>query len=288
MKLFIQGIILCFSISFTQAQSNSEDLKFKLNFYGDAMINTLDDENKAYASKQFYGLFKEYCEEQPRGLIDFSFLKFLLVLNSPDSTVALVSWQVKYDEAPSDYYGFVFQDQKSMIELNRATGFDRSFQYEEQSADDWYGALYYNMLPYKDNKFLVFGFKTVDRFTNAKLVDVMDLASGSAKFGEEIFQDKEDSLVFNSKLLIEYSADAKVNLNYNPGLGMIVHDHLMKRMGQLPNQGPTNMPDGTYEGYELKDGMYRYNEKLFDHSYGENNAPRPKPVLNTNRKLKKK
>ena len=60
---------------------------------------------------------------------------------------------------------------------------------------------------------------------------------------------------------------------------MIVHDHLEYIMGLQAGQGPTFIPDGTYEGYYYKNSKWMYKEKMFDHMYEEDNPPRPKPVF---------
>ena len=44
---------------------------------------------------------------------------------------------------------------------------------------------------------------------------------------------------------------------------LIVHDHLIRRMGRIAGQGPVNLPDGSYEGYMFDNGKWMYKEKLF-------------------------
>ncbi|MBT8189180.1 MAG: hypothetical protein KJO29_02030, partial [Bacteroidia bacterium] len=76
---------------------------------------------------------------------------------------------------------------------------------------------------------------------------------------------------------------ATLQLNYNPGLKLIIHDHLIQRIGRIPGQGPVFLPDGTYEGYEFIEGIWMYREKIYDHTYDA--APRPKPVLGNKKDL---
>ena len=144
--------------------------------------------------------------------------------------------------------------------------------------------MYYSIKKLEENKYLIFGFNQIDQFKNAKVLDMIHVKDGTVTLGEEIFEDKNDLDTYQNRIILTYSGDASVNLNYNPGLEMIVHDHLIQRMGQLEGQGPTNVPDGSYEGYKLENGKWMYKEKIYDHSYGENNAPRPKPILNKKKK----
>jgi len=273
-------VLLSASVS---AQTEITELKSDLNFYADAMINAFEPENRMRAGDKFSELFSEYCETQKEGIIDLSFLKFIMVLTSEDSLFSVATWQVQLDNNEYAYNGYIFQKDRPYVELQSAGSLNQDVAYETHTPDDWYGALYYKMQKFNETDYLIFGYNVLGEFTKSKVADVLRINDSGITFGAEIFQNKEDTLTYDSKIVIEYSADASVNLNFNPGMNMIVHDHLINRMGRLPNQGPTNVPDGTYEGYAFTDGKWMYQEKLFNHSYGNDNAPRPEPLLD-NRK----
>jgi hypothetical protein len=85
------------------------------------------------------------------------------------------------------------------------------------------------------------------------------------------------------RLILEYSAEASVRLNYDEALGIIIHDHLTTINGKY-DEGPVNVGDGSYEGFKItKDGL-EYIPKVFD--FVSETPPRPFPVLDTERKKK--
>ncbi|MBT8234421.1 MAG: hypothetical protein HKO66_15045 [Saprospiraceae bacterium] len=286
MKLLLQlsAVLLFSSINAQSLTDNPMDAMF---FYGDAMHNLIEGKNRDFAGDQFYRAFNSYISDENGFALNPEDLKTISILTSEDASFKIFSWLVKGENA-SRYFGFIIYPDGSFKELNSQNNLDSALAYASNTAEDWYGALYYNMMKLEENKYLVFGYNEVSRFKKQKLVDVITINGDEIIFGEEIFEDKEDLGTYLNRIVLDYSADAGVNLNYNPSLEMIVHDHLTQRMGQLEGQGPTNVPDGTYEGYKLADGKWMYEEKLFNHSYGENNAPRPKPVLNKNSVFKKK
>ncbi len=286
MKVYLI-FILCLPFSLF-SQDMNVDLKSDLMFYGDVMTSAELPANRQRASKVFDQLLESYLEEMPPSIVDLSFIKQLTKTVPEDSLFAIYTWQVELDNYNFEYQGYVFFNDKPYQKLVTRSPFDRSMKYASHSTQDWYGALYYNIVKYADGEYLLFGYNANGEFNNAKVADVLSFDGDKIVLGKEIFQDPEDTLTYNNKIYLSYSEDASVNLNYNPGLEMIVHDHLIQRIGRMPGQGPTNLPDGTYEGYAYVDGKWMYNKKLFDHSYGNDNAPRPKPVLNTNRKLKPK
>lgn len=114
-------------------------------------------------------------------------------------------------------------------------------------------------------------------------MDVLHIDEGEITLGGEFFEDRNSPGTYLERIMIRYSIDATANLNYNPGLKMIIHDHLIQRIGRMPGQGPVMLPDGTYEGYEWKDGKWQYVEKIYEHTYDE--APRPTPVLDEKKNI---
>ncbi len=266
---------------------SSQDVNDDLLFYGDIMVNASEPQHRERAAKEFNRLFDQSIEGLS-GIKDCSDNKYVSQLYAPDSSFSIITWQVELAEHNFAYSGYFFSEGGAPVKMEDNVTFDKNIQYDLHEPDYWYGALYYNLLEISPDDYLIFGYNAHGEFENGKVVDALTVKNGELLLGKEIFQDKTDTTLFLSKVSLSYSADASVNLNYNPGLEMIVHDHLQNRMGRLPNQGPTNVPDGTYEGYKLEDGIWKYKEKLFHHSYGENNAPRPKPVLNKRKEGRQK
>ena len=278
------GLFILFTLN-SSAQSDLTTLQSKLSFYGDVMVSALEAENREYASDKFYKAFKEYSDSVNIYEADLSFLRTLSVLDAEDGKFRLISWQIEKASYVFHYKAFLVFPEGDRIELLNKRGVDNSIQYMTLSPDQWYGALYYNLKKLDDSHYLVFGYNGYDRYDHVKIADVLVLDGKNLSLGTEIFEDREDRGTYNQRLSIIYSSDATVNLNYNPGLKMIIMDHLIAKMGKQEGQGPTMFPDGSYEGFELVEGKWKYIEKLYDHSYGENNAPRPKPVLDKKKDL---
>jgi len=278
LKIFV-FISICINVS---AQEATYTIKDELIFYSDVMVNGAKVENRLRAGNNFFNLFDNYIQKNN----DLSFLEFISVLEPLDKAFKLISWQVEADKYNYEYFAYILFPDGAVHRLEHTNSLIKELQNEVLELSDWYGAWYYNIKKIGDD-YLIFGYDANSEFTNQKVVDVINLGP-EITLGKPIFADKEDPEFFRNRLMISFSADASVNLNYNPGLEMIVHDHLMQRMGRLPGQGPTNIPDGTYEGYQFENGKWKYIEKMFNHSYGNNNAPRPKPILDTKRGDSKK
>jgi len=285
MRLLVLSFFLFISNGL-KAQDVEFSLEEQLQYHADIMVNAFEAKHRMRAGEEFHSLFNKYLNSDisPK---DLSFIKFISVQSPEDQAFQLISWSVLDEAFKVHHYAYVITPDGANTEFVESSALSESLSFEDLSAEDWYGAVYYRVEKLGDD-YLIFGFDGNTEFNNQKVVDVLDFTEEGVVLGKPIFENKEEPDTYKNRLCLSYSSDATVNLNYNKGLEMIVHDHLMPRIGRIPGQGPTHLPDGTYEGYKLESGIWKYNAKLFDHSYGRDNAPRPKPILNTKRESKKK
>ena len=220
----------------------------------------------------------------------FDSLNSVSILYPADSSFRIFTWQLYVDIDDYQYFGAI---QMNSEELNLFPLNDRSdemgeIDYEDLTADYWYGALYYNLKAFdtpEGPQYILFGFDGYQFFTKRKLIDVLSFKEGKPVFGAPVFKEKEGEGIGidKNRLLFEYTAEAAIRVNYDAELKMIVHDHLISMMTP---RGPVMAPDGSYVGYQLKNGSWNIVEKIFHEVSDE--APRPKPILNEKDRSKRK
>ncbi len=274
-------LISCLSLFISHLNGQGE---LQLSFWSDAMINANSAENRNIAFENFYQEFSAEMQKDNAFEFDFTQLPELTVLSDSLNTFKLISWQIQKDEFDFDYYGYLITKDGESYELKDAFRELEDLEYLELSNIDWLGGIYYNMVE-MDGKYFLFSFRQLDQFTKFKAFDCLTFSeSGEPILGQEIFiKQKEDTRdVVKNRVTFYYSADALLSLNYNTDMNMVVHDHLMEVAGRMEGQGPTFVPDGTYEGYKFEEGRWIYEEKLFHHTYDE--APRPHQILGNSKK----
>lgn len=279
MKFFV-AIIFCFVLVLTHAQ---KDIEEDLSFYGDVMINASKSENREKAGTLFKNAFDIYISENNLFELDLSNLDGLYELVPEDNAFKLISWQLELQDFDYRYYCYLVKEDGTYTEFTQNRYPLDVLEVMELEPDQWYGCIYYNIMSNGDGRYLLFGFNGNGKWENLKLADIMAVNNDEIMLGYAGFEDKSNPGTRVNRLLLSYSSDATLQLNYNPGLKMIIHDHLIQRIGRLPGQGPVFLPDGTYEGYELIDGQWMYREKIFDHTY--DTAPVPKPAIGKNKDL---
>ena len=212
----------------------------------------------------------------------FDRLKTMSILTPPDSSFRIFTWQLFVDDSTHRYYGAI---QLNQPELKLFPLIDRSFEmpapplHESMTPDRWYGVLYYNLRQFdtkEGRKYLLFGFDGFTFFEKRKIIDVLSFdASGTPVLGAPVFHRADDKEA-DYRVMLEYTSEAKVKLNWDEQYKMILFDHLIPFNNPYTNS-PTYVPDGSYDGFKLEKGRWKYVDKVFNDVQEE--APRPEPVL---------
>lgn len=249
-----------------------------------AMVNDSIEENRFGAVRAFIPTLVQALKTPNSFQFPFEQLQMVSIQYPADSTFRIFTWQVYVDKDNYRYYGAIQMDQE---ELKLIPLRDRSFEVTEDleqvvlSPDQWYGSLYYNIQTVGTGEqayHLLFGFDGYEFFRKRKIVDVLRFVDGEPTFGAPVFikASPDGRTSSKNRLVFEYSAAASMRCNYDPALDLLIFDHLTTMGGQY-GEGPVNIPDGTYEAYELSNGRWEYVEKVFNTML--DTPPRPEPVL---------
>jgi len=304
-KICLATLLFCLSIFTIKAQDNisPEDLA-KIQSYEDtvallsfAIINDSLPEHRFASCRKVIPTLVNALKIENSFSYSFSKLQSISIQYPRDSSFRVFTWQLFVDDNDYRYYGAI---QMNSSELKLFPLVDRSFEVRDLEREpltpkSWYGALYYNIRQFdspQGPKYLLFGFDGLSFFNKRKLVDVLSFQNGEPEFGREpvfvkINQKNGQKMPLN-RLVLEYTSAAAVRLNYDESLGHIMHDHLIMS-GAAPGGGPSFVPDGSYQGYELKGGFWVNIPKVYDQVLEDGQAPRDFPVLdseNANRERK--
>ncbi len=202
-----------------------------------------------------------------------------------DSTFRIFTWQLFITDKEYKYYG-ILQMNNPKAELYPLT--DESIEiedleYEILSPGYWYGSLYYNIKQFdtkEGRQYLLFGFDAFSFFDRRKIIDVLSFEDGRPTFGAPVFakEQQDRAPIITNRIVKQYTAEAAYKLNYFEDEEAIIVPHLIPMQG-YPEQGTTYVPDGSYEGYKLKDGLWVHVDKMYHHTFERGNPPRPYPVL---------
>jgi hypothetical protein len=219
----------------------------------------------------------------------FSELENVAITYPQDKSFRILTWQFMHTDMNYQYFGFI-QLNSSKSVVYELKDFSKSLQKPESQIttnDKWFGALYYNIHDFKTKegqKYLLFGLNSNDTIEKIKLCDVLTLRGGQIKFGAPVFEKNERGRAkMVNRLMFYHAVDATMRLNFDPDMDMIVHDHLEDVPSQSKKIPFVGVPDGTYEAYNLKKGLWQHIDKLATTEMDQ--APIPKPVLGSKAKV---
>ncbi len=218
----------------------------------------------------------------------FDRLRSVSILTPPDSTFRIFTWQLFVNDSTYRYYGAI---QMNSPELQLFPLIDRSFELsnfpvsDQLTPDRWYGALYYSLMPIgnaRQRYYLLFGYDAFTFFEKRKLIEVLSFdPNGKPVFGAPVFN-RPDSVRTAAaagpemRLILQFSAEAAIKLNWVPEYEKILYDHLIPMPSPF-GRGITRVPDGSYEGFNVVKGKLEYVNKVFQDVNPE--VPMPEPIL---------
>ena len=289
MKFKILFFLITIS-NFAFAQSVNDKTK-PLQTAGYSMVEDTIAENRIEAASKFKDLLVKELKKKKSFSNRLDSLPMLNIVIAPDSSFRIITWQMKASSLDYRIFG--------ILQLNNSSGTISILKNNEAkikntdlailTPNNWLGALYYNMQPFKGDKgekgkmYLLFGYNAHNDFNHRKICDVLYFDNGSPKFGAPVFvkENKENRF----RLVFEYSAETKMRLNYDKQLEAVVFDKLDASVSEYKDQlefaGLSPMiyaPSGSYDGYKLHRGEWKYVQEVVKTSVMEA-APVPRPVF---------
>ncbi|MBA4321459.1 MAG: hypothetical protein C0408_01445 [Odoribacter sp.] len=197
----------------------------------------------------------------------FKNLRYLGQITSPDSLVKIISWNLIFEDGGNRYFCYIIRrpDPGAGNEIYKLSGF-----YNEApiitdtiySESGWYGALYYDIRPFKtgnETSYVVLGIDYGNSFITRKIIDVLSFGPGkSLVFGKRCFADGK---ILMPRVVFEFAATAVMSLKFVTDVS-IVFDHLSLFSPGLKNNRQFYGPDFSFDSYNFENGLWRLRSNI--------------------------
>jgi hypothetical protein len=257
----------------------AEDTLFVL---AEAVVNDTIAERRFEACKKLTEGLTACLKTENSFHYPFSRMSSISILAPPDSSFRIFSWQMFVNDSLYEYYGLIQVNKKESTIFpltDRSIDMDPPPTQEVLPPDQWYGVLYYKLYPFdtpKGRKYLLMGYDAYQFFDKRKIIDVLSFdQNGQPEFGAPVFV-RQGIATREHRIVFDYSAEARVKVNWDDEYKMILFDHLIP-MASPFGRGMTFVPDGSYDGFQLERGKWVFVDKVFNDVQEE--APRPMPIL---------
>jgi hypothetical protein len=261
-RIFIVLIIAVSGIfSVAEGQTRVQDISLTLEKLFSRLVTSTEDADRIKINDSIKFIINGYAESDSVFKHKFTNLKYLGQVTSKNSQLKIITWNLLLKESESRYYCYLIHTSGKKNLVHRLEG-----KYSEApvrsdtiySEKDWYGALYYDLRPYrKDNQayWVLLGIDFGNPAITRKIIDVLSFApDGRIVFGRKLFASVDGT---KYREVLEYSSEAVISLKFLTDKS-IIFDHLVPVTSALKGKKEYYGPDFSYDVYNLEKGIWRF------------------------------
>jgi hypothetical protein len=220
----------------------------------------------------------------------FDSLQTISKLYSPDSVFRIFTWQLKKDEMVYLQRGAIQMrtpdGSLKLIALHDGSMFTSKPMDSVRGPNNWIGAIYYRIILKEVNGrkiYTLLGFDDFSISSNKKWMEILTFNQhGDPVFGGPFISFKDDSASSPKRPFyrfgIEYKKEASTTFNFDPEMDMIVFDQLISE-SEEPGNKETYVPDGDFEGFKWKEGLWVHVPQVFNVKLEDGQFPQEQKIL---------
>lgn len=227
-------------------------------------VNDSDVYHRMEANGKFIKLLGKTLKEPEGYSFSFDTLKNVSCLSAPDHSFRIITWMfLGYDGGYRHYGCIQFEANNKVIPLSDRTEYISFPEDTILNPQFWYGAAYYQLIPFAKKKYLLIGFNKTEPFINKKVLDVLDLSTPDKPlFGSPVFATDSTIKTPKNRQIFQFSVMASMILRYEEKEKKILVDHLVPIEERFRGMYFNYVPDGSLDAYRLKKGKWIFTENV--------------------------
>jgi len=232
-----------------------------INRIFEEISNEKNDSVKMVLNESIKEILEDFFESEKSFSADFKQVKNVGKITSKDNLVNIYTWNILLENSVL-FNCFVQQSNGKVYYMSQQNCY-KPTENQTVSPDKWYGALYYQIVPFKRNNntyYVLAGYGQYKPSTKMKVLEVLDLQNDTLFFGHPVFV--KNSKIAYSRVVFEYDANSVMHLEYNEKKRRFEFDHLspvlVKEDGEVLSFGS----DMSVDGYKLNGDYWKYVDDL--------------------------
>ncbi len=262
------GIIMNGQTALSAAVVDASGLAMQVDAYHDSLATALSDDVKMHCAQVMEEKLIEMAaitSDKSVFLNEYPYWRFGKIV-SPDERFRIINWNVPLENGEHVYFAvlWIWSDTENRffaLPLKDSQRDGDKWDTRYFDADQWPGALYYEIIPCKTRRkkvvdtYTLLGWDGRDNMTNAKVMDVIKIISNEkVRFGEGIF---ETEVGVKKRMMFQYADEVSASLKYYPKKKAIVMDHLSPKNAMMEGVFADYGPDGTYDLFQWEKGKWK-------------------------------
>lgn len=182
-------------------------------------------------------------------------------VDAPDGKFRLLTWNLAQNDGSFRYEGFLLVQDKNrrvLYELRDMTGKIVQPASKKLGADNWYGALYYAVIPPPDKKttfYTLLGWKGVSKVETQKVIEILSFNGPVPTFGGLVFNEGK---VKSARKIFGFSFQTSMSLKWDGPNKAIVFDHLAPMKPEFAGQPALMGPDLSFDAFVWYKGKWSF------------------------------
>ncbi len=263
MRRILAVIIFAASLIFSVAegQTRNQDVSVTLEKLFSRLVASHEDSDKLRINDSVKFIIDSYSESDTVFTHKFTNLKYLGQVTSKNSGLKIITWNLLLKDSASRYYCYFINNTGKINHLYRLEGKYNDAPVKSDitySEKDWYGALYYDLRLYKQDKkpyWVLLGIDYGNPSITRKIIDILSFSpDGGIVFGRKLFASGD---VTKYREVLEYSSEVVISLKFLSDKS-IIFDHLVPVSPALKGKKEFYGPDFSFDTYNLEKGIWKF------------------------------
>ena len=265
LKRVLMVCVFSFFILSSNAQSKLENSEKKLELGFDALRNASSDSLMLNISQNIMADLKQTLRNKGSFTYPFNNLINMGKVTSSDNQLKIFSWNCMLKNGNYRYFALLLKKVGRKIEsfeLHQNLSVKESLT-SKLSANQWLGALYYQIVPFTqngNNLYLLFGWDGNKDRTSKKIIETLGFTkTGNPVLGIPVINWRGKRL---SRVIFEYSKQVQMKLEFHERANCVVFDHLSPSEPRYMNQFEYYGPDFSYDALKFEKGLWHLVEEV--------------------------
>ncbi len=266
-------LLLTKSIS-AQPFYNGSAIQDSLNLLSSLVWQQKADSARVLNNNVFFRKFQSALESAQSIAFPFDSVNGITRVASEDGEIRIFTWNIPFSDGTNKYFGFIqlLRENPVLIPLVSTYSNPADFTTKQLTTQEWYGALYYQLIQVKIGKKMAYTLLGWDGYTsnsNRKLIDILYIDdNGNVVLGMPVFKTEKG---IRSRVVLEYAEKANMLLRYDyqtiriekrkkikkEKAWLIVMDRLVPMDPSMEGFRNYYVPAGDiYDGFIFRDGYW--------------------------------
>lgn len=239
-------------------------------------LNDSLQENRLWASERLTEVLFDTLSKNPQAV--FTRFNNFSIVASENLSVRIFTWCSPLDQGFFQYFGIIqyITDTQRLFILNDNYVYEESRGLETLNSQQWYGALYSNLITVsykKETFYTLLGWDGNNGLSDIKVIDVLYFENNEPHFGKEIFE----NCAHCQRILLQFRQNANCSLRYSKQTAqregklisgnMIVFSHLEPENEYFEGMKSMYIPSEIFDAYFWKNGKWLFLNNIDARNY---------------------